>query len=425
ILPYMLAAISKVTGWTNIVPRLLIISFSTLGTIAMLIISRRLFSRPVALASTFLFSVLPLTVYYGQAFMPDFPSISLMLSSIAFLIIRDKYKNYYRLFMILSLVALILGVLIKLQHVFFVPVVFFFLINKRIEFKLPFKAKEFLQEVMAKDILKKFVFFILGPVIIVLGYYVFDYKIDPSYKYPHGNLIDPLLFLRGTNRNGINFYEMSLGYIHYVAISIIGFLLFIIGISSKLKGDIKLKKITNAFIYIWIITIVAFYVVFSGGAIINLYYMIFALPILVLGIGYFFELLKKNNLFYIVPIFIIIVVSGTSDYTRGWLFNLTERFDAVVLGNLIQENTNDDESIIVVDYVTYEPTNLYHTNRKGWVVGEGELSIINIEEYKKKGAAGVGISARFIAGIRNNEELYGYLFTLRNVSYQDNYFFFL
>ncbi|MDX1960071.1 MAG: glycosyltransferase family 39 protein [Leptospiraceae bacterium] len=120
---YLVAILYKIFGYHDIIGRLVSIFFSALSFVFLYKLIKRIFDVPSAVFGIFLYTVLPLSIYYSRVFMLESMMIFLSIASIySFLNWLDSEKN---LDLFWAILACALTLLIKIPTVYILfPIIF-------------------------------------------------------------------------------------------------------------------------------------------------------------------------------------------------------------------------------------------------------------------------------------------------------------
>lgn len=344
-------------GVKDWVGRIIPILFSLLATIYIYRLIKFYFEEKPALFTAFVYSILPLNVFFTRVPMPD---SGMLFFSIASLYHFSSYiKNGNNKQFILAIIFTSLAFLSKLPGLcILIPLAF-----------IPFSKYKF------KVILNKKVWlFFLLTLAITVSYYVYihysaDIKIFP-YKI-------------GTDKWGTpKIWQDSLFYITLysrfktIIFTPIGLVLLAFGLF--LTGR-------NIFFHIWLFSVILYFFAVGKGNQVHSYYQLPIIPVGSLFIGltlYNIYRIKYLKYFSFVLCIALFYVSIPNLLPLYGMYAYPSYEAAMKLKEIDRENS----LILSVPYrKDVMPELLYYANRKGWVIPPEQLSFEKIEEYKNKG----------------------------------------
>lgn len=377
--------------------RMVIILFNLIGISSIFFILKGYFGKFVSFFGTMLYALLPMSIYFGQAYKPDIPSQSLFLLGI-FVAQKVSLTKDRRLpLLIIANILVALAILMKPQTLLMLPI--FTIVLLKHDIKLDKKylfSKKFLTKFLSRFLQSVF------PLVALAGFMFIDLVLDADYKYPH-ELLSLSAFT--TEYAGILF-----NYAHFYTISIIGIIFAIFGLIENYKEEIQSKFTKNPEIILgWCVFTFLFVVILFRGYIINVYYQINLLPAAIILISFAFYKLNTLKLTYLIPIFTFVILRLTFSFTNGWFTNAFDRPEVVEAGDFIKNNTEEDAIVVISDFVSGEPTGLYYTDRKGYITNVGLLKKNDLEEYIDNGADYLVVHDRFYKDLENNIETKDYL----------------
>ncbi|MEZ4821653.1 MAG: glycosyltransferase family 39 protein [Ignavibacteria bacterium] len=335
---------------------------------------RRIISEQTALWAAFIYSILPLNIYFSRAFMPE--SLMLMSSVLGIYfynewIENNKWKNY-----IFSLIFISLAALVKLPSLYLGLPLLFLSVNKF--------GKSFLTN------WKIWLYVVLTFLPVILWYYhAHQLYLQTGLTFSIWNfgedkwgMIDPLLTFKFYN--DIFFKSIAERHLTYAA-----FILFIWGLFIKRKSS--KEKLFDW----WLIGIIIFIFIAPQAHLAQEYYQLpFTISASVFVAKVFEkyfnqpsikESFKENRLvisFISLSLMVLILLS----FLRVNNFMKSENYDATIFkfSNDIKLKVNKDDLIIYPS--DGNPTLLYLSNRKGWILNPVELTSEQISEKKDQGA---------------------------------------
>ena len=362
---YLVAHLYKLFGFNEIFARGLSVLFGCLSILFLFRLIKRVFNVQVAWWGSLFYSILPACVFYSRTIQPE--SLMMFLGTlslerwIAFIDDNNK-KNLF-----LSWLAFTIAVLIKVLPLFWIGI--------------PILITGFQKSLIIKYRLYLF------PIITILIcslWYSYSYKIGQSTGLSFG------LWGSDTDRYSwstlfeLRYYIDLIFRILVRNFLLLAFPLIILSIQSLGINNIFVIGIFSVFLTGLISPI-------SFG--IHEYYqlpiMIFSCPLMGLG----FVKLKTNiirNKFFIKLFMSLLCVASLImlkfDY---WDLENPNNQPVWHTANLVKNNTNSSDLIISV--TGGDPTLLYLSNRKGWLISPKDINDKVISDWKNKGA-------KYIAG---------------------------
>ncbi len=375
--PYSVSLIYRVKGIDFKAGRFFSVMLYPLSAFLIFLIGKIMYDGTAGLASAFIFSVSPMSVYYYRTFMPE--SLLLFFILLSFFLLLKWQKSEKRLFLILSSFSFAFALLIKVLVLFLLLPLFLIIIdrgNKR------------------KETLKNAAIFSLISLLPPIIWYAHAYFIYLDTGITFGIFSGGFLKF-GTYSDLVNwsFYEKIFRRVFYLILTPFGLIFFLAGIFLN-NG---MKK--NRFIYLWLILLPLIAVAVSVGFYAHDYYLISFLPPFAIITGKAIIPLKHNLMkiklktAFTLLIFIFALVSGsylalTGDlYIEGGLYKKDNRL--LEMARFIAGNSKKENLIAVCGTPdkTPLPALFYLSDRRGWYIRKNELTNMNdIESFIHKGA---------------------------------------
>lgn len=351
---YMIIPSIPIEQWGRIIS----IGASLMGGIFLYLFSRKYFGQLTAIFALFFYMLLPFSIYYGRAILPDTLMASSILGGIYFFgKYADAKKSNRFVFLALSLVFTASSFLLKPYALFFtLPMI-----------ALAWQA--FGVKMFRKIELYAFLIISLLPFILWRMW---------IQEYPQGIPASNWLFNEGDIRfKGAFFYwifgerisKLILGYFG-IALVAIGFLR-----RNGEKMILPLSFLASALLYV---------TVMARGNVQHDYYQILIIPTLALfmgrGVSFIFSLKDKvNNRIGIATVaFIVFLTISLSWYYVRDYFNINN--EAIVAVGAKADTILPKNARVIAPY-DGDTTFLYYINRKGWPVFQD-----SVENLKAKGA---------------------------------------
>lgn len=373
--PFVVATMYYLFGEHDMWGRILSVIFSAFTIFGLFLLVRRFYDEKVAVWAAFIYTILPLNVYFSRAFMPE----SALLMCITYGLIwfklwvdTDKLK-----FLLLSSFMVSMAVLLKLPTLY-IGLPLLYLVWKK----------------FGMQIFKKFHLWIYSIIIlipVVLWYYhahqlysetglTFGIWGFGNDKWGNFNLlINPSFY------NDLIFKNIAERHLTYA-----GFFVFLIGLFLKRSSS------SDTFFDYWLVALVIYFLIVAKGNMVHDYYQLpFTLPASVIMARVFNRYINLLNLKEFVP---------KKIFSKTFLFQLC-LFGILILSTARLKHLFDKENLnnpvfklvhtaimfvpkhdLVVSLCDGNPFILYHARRKGWIVNFEKDNLYDIVHYSKKGA---------------------------------------
>lgn len=371
---FLVSLFYEIFGVHDLIGRLLSVCFSVLTVLGIYLLVKKIMDEKTAVWSALIYSILPLNIFYGRAFMPDaFMLMCTVYSVYFFSQWLDKEKGaYFALAWLFTSIA----ILLKLPTLY-IGLPLLYLAYSKYGLSLFRKASLYVLALL-----------ILVPV--VLWYYhahqlfvnggssfgIWTYGQD---KWGTFALLADLSWY-----NDIFFKSIAERHLTYA-----GFILVIWGLFTKRKFE--KEKLFD----VWLIAVLVFIFVAAQAHRAQEYYTlpisipasVFAGKVLAGNLNMFklrSNLLPKRIAAYFVAVCVALVC--VLSYLRVARFYSGESFDAtaITMGKEIQNVSAANDKIITVS--GGNPVYLYHAHRFGWAPAPGQIDSSYISDRKKEGA---------------------------------------
>lgn len=401
IYPFLISILYSFFGVSDFWGRLVTVIFSLITIYGLFLIVKKIINEETALWAALLYSILPLNIYYGRAFMPD--TAMLMCSVYGIYFFYSWQENNKNFSLLLSGIFISLAVLIKLPSLYLgLPLIFIVF-------------KKYKWGFLKKTELYIYVLAVLLPVIL---WYYHSHQLFLNGGSSFG------IWTYGQDKWGVYSLILDIKWYNDIFLSSIaerhltypGFILLLWGLFIKRK-----QKFEYLFDF-WLLSIIIFIFIAAQAHLAQEYYTLpFTLPASVF-IGKFFAKYfplfgeKIKNIYLrnkYITIFSVtsIVLIITLSYLRLNRFYNSENDAAILyeLTNTVQTFTGINDKIITIG--DGNPVYLYHSHRFGWTALPMQINTEYVDMMRRKGAT-------YIAGEKNiflvNNSLKNLNFLLEN-----------
>jgi len=342
-----------------------------------------LYTRTLAQATTIIYAILPLGLFYSRAVHVDF-SVTFFVHAFCFYLIRAVVDSNPKM-LFLAILSGGLAALMKSPYLF-APyfALFAFLITKRATIR--------------------YYFALAVPIVLFLGWHFYAGSVNakaPDYSYLPGyfRFVDMGWWYFGTiaeRFHGVNWriigsrllYEVTTPYGAILCVA--GFIAYI------------LKRRQERFILLWLLGAILYLVLFFPLNVRHDYYQI---PFLALAsffiaesICVILELPIRRQ--WIRPVLALLLL--TSLFWQSWTFSNRVYYHVdwlrIAAGRLIEENTKAKDLVLTIaaDSDPRDPRLLYAARRHGFSVAEMHLNQEILENLRKEGV-------KYLAVVRHND----------------------
>jgi len=339
----VVAGVYKIWGINETYARLVSVVFASLGAAVLYLIASKLFGQKIALAAGLFYALNPYNIYYGRVIMPD--PIFVSLGLIALYLFLLKPWNLW------SAGVFGLSLLVKPYAIFVLPV---FLYYGRWQPKL----------------MGRWGAVALAPLIL--------WRIHLA-NHPEASFASNWL-LNGTDIRftGAWFRWLIYERLNRLIFATGGFVLLLLGMISSYQDKKRLG------IFIWLLSIVAYMIIFAMGNVTHDYYQLPLMPVgsILVAFGFWQIVDSSKNLLiklinWGVALSLVFLSLAFGWYEVRGYFNIN-RPEIVEAGKAVDALTPKD-ALVIAAYNS-DPAFLYQTNRHGWPDG------VNIEAKVQAGA---------------------------------------
>lgn len=328
--------------------------FSILGWIVSFILlyklAREYIGKVGTVAALFFYSFSPLSILTSRSFQPDQWMLTCSLAALYFLHLYVNKKNARSFststaFFLLSAGLASLSILLKIPSLLITTIPAIYLLKARSGF---FKAA---------------VYYLSIAIIPALLWYAWAVSVNRAGNVISGsdqisNWFGFEVFLNPDYWSRIFGFEMNL------VLLPVGILLFLLGLATKLKEN-------QLFLYVWLMSVILYFLIFNKHSMTHEYYHLPFLPIAAIFIGVgaqkIFEgvdtfLVPKTWLFLIAGLLLLMLMLPP---TLARAYKPIDRFRFVPeTARLIKEITKPSD--LVIGSMDAGPTLVYYADRVGW-----------------------------------------------------------
>lgn len=336
--------------------RLVSIFVSSIGAVLLYFLVSLYSSKRVAMMASFIFAFLPYNIYYGRVIMPDPLHITSSILSLYLVTLWTRDKKI--IFAILGALAFSITVLTKpFGLVLLLPISYLILKG--------FGLKSFKQ----------------------IGVYLFGLiSLLPLYFWrthiasiPEGMFGTSWLYNAGDIRfTGAYFHWLIFERMNRLIFATGGFVLFFFGLINFIKKN-------EIFYYLWLLSIIIFFVIIAKGNVTHDYYQMPLVPIgavfIAKGIDFLLtagRVWYRRIFNYLIAISLVLLMFAFGWFETRDYFNIN-RPEIVEAGRAVDRLLPKD-ALVIAPYDN-DPAFLYQTDRHGWTLGAGK-----IPDWIKEGA---------------------------------------
>lgn len=321
-----------------------ILTSALTGLLLGLLVIRRIDPMTGVLTS-FIFSVLPYSVYYGRTILPDPFMVFWSVLSLLLLQYAQKEGTYRWVLVVASSIAAALGLLVKPMAVFLLFPAFIVFLNSF--------------SISLNWFIGLFVYWIIGLLPLALWR-------QWILQYPEGIAVYGWLFNEGNIRlKGAWFYWLFGERIGKLILGYWGLVPFGIGIlphPSKKEGW---------FFRMWLVAGLMYMIVIARGNVQHDYYQILILPVVCVYLAKGFSFLLTNSVFlkliaYPLSLFTLLLMLALSWYTVRTYYWINRQ--EIVDAGKIADHLLPKDAKVIAPY-NGDTTFLYQTGRQGWPIG--------------------------------------------------------
>lgn len=372
IYPFIVSIFYSLFGFNEIWGRLLSISFSLFTIYGLYLLTRKIIDEGTALWASFIYSFLPLSVYFGRVIMPEPMMMMCIVYSIYFFYQWIECNKH--LYLILSFIFTVLAVLIKLPNLY-IGLPLCYLAYQKYKWKFATNWKLLLFTLFV--FLFSFLWYYHAHELYVNGGSSFNIWGFGSDKWGNIKLLYSLSFYK----------DILFRYIGERHLTYPGFIVFIIGLFIKREN-----KYEKLFDY-WMISLVIYVLIVAQGNRSHDYYQLPCVLTMAVFIGKTFnkyligikEHFKEHFLRYTVLILSLVLILGLS-YLKLKEQMILETLNQPYfrIANELKMITSKDDLIITVN--NGNPVYLYTADRKGWISAPEEFTDEYMQTRIKEGA---------------------------------------
>lgn len=327
--------------------RLVAIAASTASAVLLFLLVKRTIDLATGILAGFIYAVLPYSIYYGRAILPEGPMVFLSILSLYFLLgaKNAEHKVNWRV-LALAGVCAAAALLIK-------PVAAFLLFPSAIYLLVRHFS-------ISKNLfISLFIYLSIGlwPLVWWRGW---------ISQFPEGIPVYTWLFNAGGIRfKGAWFYWLFAERLGKLILGYWGLIPLGLGLL------VKPEKKEGWFFYWWLAGALAYLIVFAAGNVQHDYYQILLLPVISVYVAKGLVYLLTNRAFSRVVSYQLSVVSFFFMLAFSWYYVRTyywiNRPEIVEAGKLADQLLPKDAKVIAP--YNGDTTFLYQTNRQGWPLG--------------------------------------------------------
>jgi hypothetical protein len=407
---FLVALLYKFFGIYEIFGRLLSVLCSIGTVLGLFLLVKKFVDERTALWSVFLYAVLPLSIFYGRAFMPE--QMMLMSSVLGIYFFTEWIDTNKLRHFIASALFVSLAVLIKLPALYLgLPLMYVC-------------WKKYRATLFAQPLIWVFVVVVFG---VTAWWYYHAHLLKLSTgltfgiwgfgtdKWGNSDLLLSLKFY-----NDVFFKSIAERHFTYAA-----FILFVIGLFLKRSGE------RERLFDVWLIAVVVYILIVAKGNQVHEYYN---LPFMLPAVVFAGKTIARFNIFcaeswnsYRIRTsllsFCVLATLVLSTLRLSMLFNgETYHAPLFTLASAVKEATLRDDLCITVS--EGNPVMLYFCGRKGWTCGPAELDSMYIQLRIHEGARYI-VAEKEVFERNNLDEQMNLLFTRYTVVKNEQTYFML
>ncbi|MBE9232222.1 glycosyltransferase family 39 protein [Cuspidothrix issatschenkoi LEGE 03284] len=371
---FIVSILYKFFGVHELFGRLTSIVFSLLTILFLYKLTTKYFDRQVAFWSCLLFAILPLNVYYSRTFQPESMLLMCTVAGIYYFINWLESNKVH--FLSISAFFVSLSCLIKVLPILYIGMPLLYLAWHKFKIKIFTNIYIFLYTLF---ILITFTLWYYHAHQLFLEYgNTFGFWGGSTNRYQYSMLLT------------VNFWSEIIFRTSFRHFAIFMFPIFIAGLFIKRKTQ------EEYFFDIWLVSVVLSWAVVPTTSLVHEYYQ---LPLMLPGvvfIGKFFakywhQYEKKLNIGKILTVCLCLsILTGSMIYSIDYMRKeRTNKSDVFQLAQMIKQNIKSDSLTIFT--TGGDPTLLYLSHRKGWLVNPSYLT----EEYIM---SKIELGANYLAG---------------------------
>ena len=293
----------------------------------------------------FLYAVLPFSIYYGRAILPD-PTATFFALLSLYLLVVSQYKRKHFLLTSCAAVSAAISLLVRPMAIFLLfPSPFLIIRQSKFSFH---------------SFIRLFVYLFISLLPLILWRLWIQ-------RYPEGIPASVwLLNYNGIRFKGAWFYWLFAKRIGELILGYWGLIPFSLGII------ISRKKMYSLFSYCWLIGALMYLIIFAGGNVQHDYYHVLLIPVIIWftaeGVAFLFE--HHTGIYRPISV-ILAVISLLFTWAFSWYTVRTyfwiNRPEIVEAGKAADRILPNDARVIAP--YNGDTTFLYQTKRQGWPLG--------------------------------------------------------
>ncbi len=369
---YTIASLYKLFGIHEMFGRLLSV-FCSIGTVlGIFLLVKKIVNEQTALWSSFFYAILPLSIFYGRAFMPE--QMMLMFSVFGIYFFSKWLDTQKFLFFLFSVISISLAALLKLPALYLGLPLLFLCWNK------------YQKALFTRPLIWIFALFVFASVglwyyhshqlkaMTGLSFGIWDVGVD---KWGNMELLTSFKFY-----NDVFFKSVAERHFTYAA-----FIPFVAGFFVK-------RNSKQEFLFdFWFIAIIIYILIVAKGNNVHEYYQ---LPLMIPGViflgktfaVYFqshIELTsKKKNIKYFLGFCLLLTLVLSTMRLQNLFDGKRAAAPLFQLAGAVKETTTPSDLIITVS--EGNPVVLYNCERKGWTCSPMQIDSFYLKQKKNEGA---------------------------------------
>lgn len=319
--------------------------FFSLGSLVLLyLITKRLFSIPVAKYTALSFAILPFNIFYSRSIFPEIPMVTFYLLAL-YAALHLKDKPHYLWFTLMTLSGA-LSLLLKPMAVFMLaPLMIpaFLAIKKSHRQLLPWMIS-----------------------LVLMGLPLLFWR-QWITQFPAGIPASDWLL----NGNGIRFRPAWFRWLFYerltkLILGYAGLFIFSSGLYAWFKN--RRSRLAFWFILIWGLGALLYLITFATGNVQHDYYQVPLIPLvaLIIGLGFSFLFDQKGLFFKFMALISLVIMLASAWYLVSGYYKINHW--AIVKAGQAVDRLTPPEALVIAPYMG-DTAFLYQTNRRGWPLG--------------------------------------------------------
>ena len=387
IFPFTIALLYAAFGVHEWLGRLAALVVFLAGAVALFDLIRRAIDRPTALWSFAFYLLLPLSVFYSRAFMPEAWMISASILGIYWFY---RWTHGGRgVYLALAAAFVALAALLKLPALYLGLPLAWMGWNR---FGAAVVRNASIVAVVVAVLVPVAAWYFHAHQILEHGGLTFGVWEYGSDKWGNWNLVASWHFW-----NGVIFRSLAERWFTWAA-----FVALLVGIA--LPRRTRDEGLFDA----WLLAVLIYLVIVARGNFVHEYYQMPFLPVGVVYVGKVFARYWGSGWRTAPRVLLALTLAATAGLSAARLADYLRREDParsreIALGREIQERTTPNAFVVAVE--DGNPTLLYLAHRKGWLVSRNALTAEALEAYRREGAQYV-VSTQDATALIGGDELY-------------------